>query len=387
MPVQKIKSGRIITVQAPAYVGEKGTIFYDEDTPELRLSDGYTPGGILFTSGGGGTGTYTLVTATTVRLGGVKIGANIIVAADGTISVAPNPTALSALTNDTGYITTASLQWNAITGKPTFATVSTSGSYNDLTNKPVIPTAVSSLTNDTGYITTASLQWNSITGKPTFSTVSTSGNYNDLTNKPVIPTAVSSLTNDTGYITTASLQWDSITGKPAFATVSTSGNYNDLTNKPTIPTTLTDLGIVDGTNGQVLTTDGAGNYSFTTVTTTGSITGPIALDDLTDVDTTTTPPTNGQALIYNASSGTWIPGSVAAGGIVPASTSTLGGIKTGPDFYMDSTSTLYINQNLWYTAERVNQAITEALTYDYGFIVEPLVVLTNDLGGIADPVT
>ena len=338
MPVQKIKSGRIITVQAPTYVGEKGTIFYDEDTPELRLSDGYTPGGILFTSGGGGTGTYTLVTATTVRLGGVKIGANIIVADDGTISVAPNPTTLSALTNDTGYITTASLQWNAITGKPAF------------------------------------------------STVSTSGNYNDLTNKPAIPTAVSSLTNDTGYITTASLQWNAITGKPAFATVSTSGNYNDLTNKPAIPTTLTDLGIADGTNGQVLTTDGAGNYSFTTVTTTGSITGPIALDDLTDVDTATTPPTNGQALIYNASSGTWIPGSVAPGGIVPASTSTLGGIKTGPDFYMDSTSTLYINQNLWYTAERVNQAITEALSYDYGFIVEPIVVLTNDLGGIADPV-
>jgi hypothetical protein len=55
MPVQKIKSGRIITVQAPTYVGEKGTIFYDEDTPTLRLSDGNTPGGILFGTGGGGT--------------------------------------------------------------------------------------------------------------------------------------------------------------------------------------------------------------------------------------------------------------------------------------------------------------------------------------------
>ena len=42
-------------------------------------------------------------------------------------------------------------------------------------------------------------------------------------------------------------------------------DYNDLTNKPTIPTavtSLTDLSIVDGTAGQVLKTDGNGNFSF-----------------------------------------------------------------------------------------------------------------------------
>ena len=33
---------------------------------------------------------------------------------------------------------------------------------------------------------------------------------------------------------------------------------------PVVPTVLTDLSIADGTNGQVLTTDGAGNFSFTT---------------------------------------------------------------------------------------------------------------------------
>lgn len=93
MPVQKIKSGRIITVQAQTYVGDKGIIFYDEDTPELRLSDGVTPGGILFT-GGGSTSTFTLLTATNIRLGGVKIGANIIVDGDGTISVATATTSL-----------------------------------------------------------------------------------------------------------------------------------------------------------------------------------------------------------------------------------------------------------------------------------------------------
>lgn len=50
MPVQKVKSGRIITVQADTYVGDKGTIFFDESVPYLRLSDGVTPGGLPFIS-------------------------------------------------------------------------------------------------------------------------------------------------------------------------------------------------------------------------------------------------------------------------------------------------------------------------------------------------
>jgi hypothetical protein len=32
-----------------------------------------------------------------------------------------------------------SAPWNGITGKPSFDTVATSGSYNDLNNKPYIP--------------------------------------------------------------------------------------------------------------------------------------------------------------------------------------------------------------------------------------------------------
>ena len=46
------------------------------------------------------------------------------------------PTKTSELDNDSGFIT--NVTWGIITDKPTFATVATSGSYNDLTDKPYI---------------------------------------------------------------------------------------------------------------------------------------------------------------------------------------------------------------------------------------------------------
>jgi len=61
-----------------------------------------------------------------------------------------------------------------------------------------------------------------------------------------------------------------------------------------------------GSNGQALTTDGTGVMSWTTPSTVGSI------NDLTDVDTTTAAPTDGQALIWDNANSEWVPGSVAA---------------------------------------------------------------------------
>ncbi len=58
-----------------------------------------------------------------------------------------------------------------------------SGSYNDLTNKPVLFDGT----------------WSGLTGKPTFATVATSGSYNDLLNKPALFDGT----------------WTSLTGKPA----------------------------------------------------------------------------------------------------------------------------------------------------------------------------
>ena len=142
------------------------------------------------------------------------------------------PTKTSDLTNDSNFVESGDL-----------ATVATSGSYNDLSNKPTIPAAQ------------VNSDWNASSGvaqilnKPTLATVATSGSYNDLSNKPTIPAA--QVQSDWTQTTTTAV--DYIKNKPTLATVATSGSYNDLSNKPTIPTvnnatlTVTQNGTSKGT--------------------------------------------------------------------------------------------------------------------------------------------
>lgn len=104
--------------------------------------------------------------------------------------------------------------WNAASGaaqilnKPTLATVATSGSYNDLSNKPSIPAA--QIQSD----------WNQTNDQA----------VDFIKNKPTIPAA------QVNADWTASSGVSQILNKPTLATVATSGSYNDLSNKPTIPT-------------------------------------------------------------------------------------------------------------------------------------------------------
>jgi phage-related tail fiber protein len=98
--------------------------------------------------------------------------------------------------------TGGSTAWSDITGKPSFAIVATSGSYNDLLNKPTIPAAQ------------VSSDWNATTGVA------------QILNKPTIPDAQ------------VNSDWNATTGvaeilnKPDLF----SGDYNDLTGKPTLGT-------------------------------------------------------------------------------------------------------------------------------------------------------
>ena len=67
-------------------VGELNRIWYDSNTNTLRIQLDATPGGTII-SGGGGSGNYTLPTASSTVLGGVKIGTNIQIDGSGKISV------------------------------------------------------------------------------------------------------------------------------------------------------------------------------------------------------------------------------------------------------------------------------------------------------------
>jgi hypothetical protein len=71
-------------------IGELNRIWYDSVNNVFRIQlDTVTPGGTIIGGGSGGGSGYSLPTTTANRLGGVKIGSNISVANDGTISVTP----------------------------------------------------------------------------------------------------------------------------------------------------------------------------------------------------------------------------------------------------------------------------------------------------------
>ena len=174
-----------------------------------------------------------------------------------------------------------------IKNKPTLATVATSGSYNDLSNKPTIPTVnnatltiqkngttVKTFTANASSNVTANItvptKTSDITNDSNFvasgdlATVATSGSYNDLTNKPTIP-AAQVQSNWTQTTTTAV---DYIKNKPTLATVATSGSYNDLSNKPTIPTV---------NNGQLTIQKNGSNVATFTANQSGNSTANISV--------------------------------------------------------------------------------------------------------------
>ena len=104
----------------------------------------------------------------------------------------------------------------------------TANASSNVTANITVPTKTSDLANDSGFIT--GVAWGDVTGKPSFATVATTGSYVDLNDKPTIPAAqVNSDWNSNSGVS-------KILNKPTLATVATSGAYSDLSGKPTIPT-------------------------------------------------------------------------------------------------------------------------------------------------------
>lgn len=123
----------------------------------------------------------------TIQKNGTSVGtftANSSTNATANITV---PTKTSDLTNDSSFATTGEVT-SAVDGlAATLATVATTGSYNDLANKPTIPTVNNA---------TLTIQKNGTTVN-TF----TANASSNVTANITVPTKTSDLTNDSGFIT------------------------------------------------------------------------------------------------------------------------------------------------------------------------------------------
>ena len=296
--------------------GGSYTDLTNKPTIPADVSDLTDSNGLL---GGGGGGATTLDALTDVDTTGATAGQ--VLKYDGTkwVAAADATTGGGGTDADTldGFDSTYYLDYANLTNKPTLF----SGVYSDLTGIPTIPTDLSDLTDTTnllvsGYTNSdvdAHLNTNTAANNQVLSWngsdytwVNNSGGGGGATALGGLNDVVSTAPTN-GQV----LKWDSTNntwapaddatagiGGSSYATESYvdqklvergnhfSGDYNDLTNAPTlfsgnftdlngkpttiagygitdVPASLVDLAIADGNAGQVLTTDGAGNFTFT----------------------------------------------------------------------------------------------------------------------------
>ena len=209
------------------------------------------------------------------------------------------PTNISDLTNDSGFITKDVTDLSNYTPTANLHTVATSGSYNDLQDKPVIPTAYTlptasttvlggvkvdgtTITISDGVISSVggtgeTTDYSALTNKPQINGIELTGNKSltDLGIQPAgtyltsvpseyitetelddkgyitstalegyaqtsaIPTTTSDLTNDSGFITNTVDNLTNYTPTSGLAAVATSGSFEDLNHKPVIPSEYT----------------------------------------------------------------------------------------------------------------------------------------------------
>ena len=175
------------------------------DKPTFKTINGNTiigTGDITITGGSSFSGSYTDLTNKPTLFDGAYASLTgkptLFSGAYADLTGKPNiptvPTTLSSFTNDSGFITGYTETDPIYTASTWHSTSNNSSNWN---------TAYGWGDHSTkGYLT--NVDWIAITGKPTFATVATSGSYTDLSNKPSIPTVptnVSSFANDSGYLT------------------------------------------------------------------------------------------------------------------------------------------------------------------------------------------
>lgn len=223
---------------------------------------------------------YTLPTASTETLGGVKVDGTTITIEDGVIT--SHATSTGGTTDYTALTNKPRIGGVELTGDKTLAElgIQAEGDYlvatdladyaqkseiptdyltaDDLAGyaqTSAIPTATSDLTNDSGFITNSVNNLTNYTPTSGLAAVATSGSFEDLTHKPVIPSIYILPTASTTTLggvkvdgTTVTIE-DGVITAHATSTGGTS-DYSTLTNKPQIGgveltgnKSLTDLGI------------------------------------------------------------------------------------------------------------------------------------------------
>lgn len=156
----------------------------------------------------------------------------------GTSGLVPAPAAGDALSNkflkaDGTWATTPVGSGSGATNLSVTETTTTVSIGSSTGSGATIPAATSSLAGVLDSARAAKID--------SLATVATSGSYTDLSNKPTIPAAP------------ANSDWNASSGvaqilnKPTLATVATSGSYTDLSNKPTIPSASSTTPVMDGT--------------------------------------------------------------------------------------------------------------------------------------------
>jgi len=198
--------------------------------------------------------------------------------------------------------------YSEVTGTPTLATVATTGAYSDLTGTPTLGTAAAedvgtsagNVVQLDGSARLPAVDGSQLTNLP--SGASTLGALTDVDVTGAVNTNVLKYNSTSGNWEDGAVAYSEVTGTPTLATVATTGAYSDLTGTPTLGTAAA-LDVGTSANNVVQLNGSAQLPAVDGSLLTGVSGSVAALDDIGDV--TITSINNGDALVYNSTSGDW----------------------------------------------------------------------------------
>ena len=146
---------------------------------------------------------------------GLLTDANVISGSTGGSTGSSLPTNVGSFFNDAGYVTQSYQGFTADWQADDVTNLNAAKAYTDQQINSVVDVAplqlntlkklAAAVNNDANYSTSIQNQINSMAIANNLATVATSGSFNDLIDRPIIPTNVSDLPNDSGYLTSGDL--------------------------------------------------------------------------------------------------------------------------------------------------------------------------------------